>query len=494
MTKKPTYEELDQRVKELERDIVEGKRAEEERLLQSEITANMSEGVYLIRVSDGVILYTNPRFEEIFGYGPGEMVGKYVSIVTAPTDMTPEETVDHIVGIMKQTGVWKGEIKNIKKDGTPFWCYASASIFEHPEYGEIIILVHTDIDERKQVEEALRESEKHYRQLVELCPDIVAVHSEGKIVFINSAGARLIGAAKPEQLIEKPIMDFVHPDYREIIKERVREMRKKRRAVPLIEEKFIRLDGTYIDVEVAAMPFIYQDKEAVQIVARDITKRKLAEEKIQASLKEKEVLLKEIHHRVKNNLQIISSLLDMSRRRTENQEAVDLLSDARAKVHTMVLIHAQLYQSDRFDQIDMGRHIQELFNFLAAIYETKSRFVTYLAKDSDVSLELTQAIPCALVLNEVISNAFKHAFKEGEKGTIEASIQRTADDTILIRIKDDGKGIPEEIDIDKTNGLGLKLARNLVQSQLGGKIRVEGNGGTEIVIEFNTSKEEREYA
>ena len=351
-----------------------------------------------------------------------------------------------------------------------------------------------DISEQKQTEEALRESEVHYRQLVELCPDIVAVHSEGKIVFINSAGARLLGAAKPEQLIEKPIMDFVHPDYQEIIKERVREMRKKRRAVPLIEEKFIRLDGTYIDVEVAAMPFIYQDKEAVQIVARDITKRKRAEEKIKASLKEKEVLLKEIHHRVKNNLQIISSLLDLSRRRTENQEAVDLLSDARAKVHTMALIHAQLYQSDRFDRIDMGRHIQELFNFLAAIYETKSRFVTYLAKPSDVSLELTQAIPCALVLNEVISNAFKHAFKEGEKGTIEASIQRTADDTIVIRIKDDGKGIPEEIDIDKTNGLGFKLARNLVQSQLGGRIRVEGNGGTEIVIEFNASKEEREYA
>jgi len=229
-------------------------------------------------------------------------------------------------------------------------------------------------------------------------------------------------------------------------------------------------------------------------INRNVTKRKIAEEQIKASLKEKEVLLKEIHHRVKNNLQIISSLLDMSRRRTENQEAVDLLSDARAKVHTMALIHAQLYQSDRFDRIDMGRHIQELFNFLAAIYETKSRFVTYLAKPSNVFLELTQAIPCALVLNEVISNAFKHAFKEGEKGTIEASIQRTTDDTIVIRIKDDGKGIPEEIDIDKTNGLGFKLARNLVRSQLGGKIRVEGNGGTEIVIEFNALKEEREYA
>ncbi len=146
------------------RDISARRQAEEALLLQSEITANMSEGVYLTRVSDGVILYTNPRVEQIFGYGPGEMVGKPASIVNAPTDMTPQETVDHIVGIMKQARVWKGEIQNIKKDGTPFWCYASASIFEHPEYGEIIVSVHTDINEHKLAKEEKKKLETRLQQ------------------------------------------------------------------------------------------------------------------------------------------------------------------------------------------------------------------------------------------------------------------------------------------------------------------------------------------
>ena len=485
MARKPTYEELEKRVKELGRESLERKRAKGDldRIFDLSLDMLCTAGL------DGYFKRVNPAFERTLGYTNEELFARPFLDFIHPEDRAASMAEMKRLAAGVPTICFENRYRC--KDGS--YCWLAWSVAPLSEQG-LVYAVGRHITKRRQVEEALRESEEHYRQLVELCPDIVAVHSEGKIVFINSAGARLIGAAKPEQLIEKPIMDFVHPDYQEIIKERIREMRKKRRAVPLIEEKLIRLDGTYIDVEVAAMPFIYQDKEAVQIVARDISKRKRAEEKIKASLKEKEVLLKEIHHRVKNNLQIISSLLDLSRRRTENQEAVDLLSDARAKVHTMALIHAQLYQSDRFDRIDMGRHIQELFNFLAAIYETKSRFVTYLAKPSDVSLELTQAIPCALVLNEVISNAFKHAFKEGEKGTIEASIQRTADDTIVIRVKDDGKGIPEEIDIDNTNGLGLKLARNLIQSQLGGKIRVEGNGGTEIVIEFNTSKEEREYA
>ncbi|MCJ7579950.1 MAG: PAS domain S-box protein [Candidatus Aminicenantes bacterium] len=147
------------------RDITKRKKTEQELQLQGEITNNLSEGIYLCRVSDGIIIYANPRFEEIFGYLPGEMNGRHVSIINASTKKTPEETVVFITGIIKKTGGWNGEIQNIKKDGSPFWCYASASIFNHPEYGEIIISVHTDITERKMAELELKISQKELKEL-----------------------------------------------------------------------------------------------------------------------------------------------------------------------------------------------------------------------------------------------------------------------------------------------------------------------------------------
>ena len=134
-------------------DITERKEAEESLHLQAEIAANMSEGVYLIRVEDGIIAYTNPKFEEMFGYDPGEMVGKHVSIVNAPTEKSPEEAAKEIMKFIEKTGGWRGEIQNIKKDGTPFWCYAAVSLFDHPEHGIVLVSVHNDITERKQAEE-----------------------------------------------------------------------------------------------------------------------------------------------------------------------------------------------------------------------------------------------------------------------------------------------------------------------------------------------------
>ena len=227
----------------------------------------------------------------------------------------------------------------------------------------------------------------------------------------------------------------------------------------------------------------------------EITERKRAEEQILTALREKEVLLREIHHRVKNNLQVISSLLDLTSLRALDQQAIDLLTDARARIHTMALIHLQLYQSERFDQIDMENHVRELVNYLSQAFATKSRWITPVVEPSDVYLSITQAIPCALVLNEVISNAFKHAFQEGQKGTIEVSMQRSANDTILLRVKDDGIGLPEEIDIDTTNSLGLKLIENLVQEQLRGRLQIiKRSKGTEVAIEFPILKEEVERA
>jgi len=170
-----------------------------------------------------------------------------------------------------------------------------------------------------------------------------------------------------------------------------------------------------------------------------------------------------------------------------------LITDARTEIHTMALIHLQLYRSERFDQIEMESHIQELIISLSKVYaERKS--ITSVVEISGVHLSIIQAIPCTLVINELISNALKHAFKEGQKGMLEISMQSSAEDTIFVTIKDDGIGIQDEIDIYKTDSLGLKLVRNLVEKQLGGKLQVKRNKGTEFIIEFKILEEGAKYA
>ena len=135
----------------------ERKKVEEMFHLYGKIMTNMSEGVYAIRASDRIIIYTNPKFEEIFGYAPGELIGKHVSIVNAPTNKSPEETAKEIIKVLNKEGLWRGEICNIKKDGTSFWCYASVSVIEYAKYGEVWVSMHTDITERKKAEEKLKE-------------------------------------------------------------------------------------------------------------------------------------------------------------------------------------------------------------------------------------------------------------------------------------------------------------------------------------------------
>lgn len=150
------------------RDITERKLVENELRLHSEIMGNMHEGVYLIRTSDLSIVYSNPKFERMFGYEPGEMVGQHVSIVNAPTDQDPLETAKEISAVLEETGEWQGEIKNIKKDGTHFWCYANVSVFNHPEYGDVLVSVHSDITKRKNLEEILKKEQADLKRMNKL--------------------------------------------------------------------------------------------------------------------------------------------------------------------------------------------------------------------------------------------------------------------------------------------------------------------------------------
>jgi two-component sensor histidine kinase len=217
----------------------------------------------------------------------------------------------------------------------------------------------------------------------------------------------------------------------------------------------------------------------------EIQERLAAEARFRSALAEKEVLLKEVHHRVKNNLQIISGLLDMTRNRCEDQQVSDLLSGACTRIHTMAMIHNQLYQSTRFDRINMQHYIQELAAHLSQVYGKASR-VTMDIRVENITLSLIQAMPCALIFNEMISNSFKHAFKPDQVGTI-AIFMSAVDNSISVRFQDDGAGIPEEMDLPKAKSLGMKLINNLVVKQLKGSLSIGRSPGTEIVFDFRIS-------
>jgi len=216
---------------------------------------------------------------------------------------------------------------------------------------------------------------------------------------------------------------------------------------------------------------------------RDVTDRKHAEEKLVASVQEKEVLLREIHHRVKNNLQLVSGLLDMTRMRSTDEGTTGILTDIMLKIQTMAQIHTRLYESKQFGKINITDQCRDQVIALANIYSHKGHEISCEINSPEVFLPVDLALPCALVINELLSNAYKHAFTGRKQGTIEVSIVQD-DGQIHIAVRDDGIGIPDTFDIRLSNSLGLKLIRTLVQHQLKGALMIDGKHGTEVIVEF----------
>ena len=260
-------------------DITERKNTEEEMRLQSEIMTNMAEGVYLVRINDGIIAYTNPKFEKMFGYNQGEMIGKHVSIVNAPTEKTPEETAEEIVGVLERTGEWHGEVKNIKKDGTPFWCFANVSVFNHPEYGEVLVAVHTDITERKKKDKEIHLQSKMMENLNEGVNLIRA--SNLLIVYANPRFEEMFGY-NPGEIIGKHVTIINAPTDKSP-EETAREI------LITIEEtgewhgeiNNIKKDGTSVWCYANVSTFDHPEYGRVFVsILTDITERKKTEKKI----------------------------------------------------------------------------------------------------------------------------------------------------------------------------------------------------------------------
>ena len=332
-------------------------------------------------------------------------------------------------------------------------------------------------------------SERRFHDLFESGPDAtVMVDAEGLIMLINQRGEALFGYGRDE-LIGQPVEKLVPASRRT---EHVNSRRRYHQsggprdgvARTLGDEQTnirgLKKDGVEFPAEISLSPLQVGDGLYVAAAVRDITERVRASEALAESLREKEVLLKEIHHRVKNNLQIVSSLLAMQADASGDDTALAVLRECIHRVRSMALIHERLYQSESLARIDFGEYATSLANFLFRSYAV-SGTVQLLVETEPTELNIGTAVPLGLILNELVSNALKHAFKDGRPGTLRVTL-RPAGDGFALVVADTGPGLPSGFDVEKANSLGLNLVSSLVQ-QLKATMTIERDGGASFRIE-----------
>ena len=331
----------------------------------------------------------------------------------------------------------------------------------------------------------MKESEKRWQQLVKQNPQPVQIEQDGTIVFINKAGADYFGAESPADMKGKPILDFVHPEYRESIKKRKKSLENNEEIQPY-EHKIILMNGKERFIEAHSIPIIYNGEHAIQTVIHDITELKERQRSIGESLKQKETLLKEIHHRVKNNLAMISSMLELQIMQSDNSSAKMALRDSQLRIRSIAMIHEKLYQSESLHNISFDEHLKELIETIQKTYAVTGKKMTFSFKLHPLVLEVNQVISCSLIINEVIVNSLKHAFQGKNSGHI--SISLTFKKPIVeLKVEDNGSGLPENFNISDQKSLGMTLIQALA-NQLDGSMEFRNRqnaDGTTFLLQFD---------
>lgn len=225
--------------------------------------------------------------------------------------------------------------------------------------------------------------------------------------------------------------------------------------------------------------------EKSHALEEEIVERHKAQVEAEKSLGEKELLLREIHHRVKNNMQIVSSLLRLQSRRQEDQATKDILDDSRSRISAMALIHESLYRPENLTGVSLRRYIQELALNLFSSYNIAPGRIVLVTDVEPISLNIETATPCGLIINELVTNSLKYAFPGERSGEVRISLKRLADgERYQLRVADNGVGLPPDLDIRQTKSLGLQLVVNLAENQLLGEVAVEAGPGTAFVVTF----------
>jgi PAS domain S-box-containing protein len=301
------------------------------------------------------------------------------------------------------------------------------------------------------------------------------VDNQARIAFINNKAADMLGYTM-EEMLSHSVYEFVDPEYHPQLSKNL--VTKRLGAKEQTNYKMRCKNGGIIWALSSSSP-LYNDKGEITgllVMLTDITDLKLADEQLKASLKEKDALLKEVHHRVKNNLQIISSLLNLQSVGVEDPRYLEMIRDSQNRIKSMALVHELLYKSKDLSNIDISEYLYSLIRNISRSYSHTSGSVAIRTEIEKIDMDIDNAVPVGIIVTELVSNAYKYAFLEGRAGEISVELRREAE-KIVLTVSDNGIGLPEGFEIGKTGTLGLQLVEMLTQ-QIEGELEIEGGGRT----------------
>lgn len=450
---------------------------------------------------EGKIEYVNPKFTDITGYDAREVLGRNPRVLKS--GLQSAGFYRAMWETLRQKKAWLGEICNRKKDGTLFWEeVAIAPVRNGGGKVSHYVAIETDITSRKQAaeelqqaEESLRHQEILLRAMAGAAPSAFYVvdNRTDEILFFNERFCELWGlSALRERMLNGKILhsDLLthfmapveHPASFASWFVQLRDVNNRQVVEDEIEFKNGRTVRRYSSQVRDA-----QDNYIGRLYHfEDVTERKRASQQIAASLKEKEVLLREVYHRVKNNMQVISSLLNLQSGAFTDTQTLRLIRETKERIRSMALVHEKLYRAKDLSRIDFAEYGQQLATMLAHSYRTESNPVQVKFEMESVPLNLDTAIPCGLILNELVSNALKYAFpadKQIDHPQIRVSLRHVAEDYHELSVSDNGVGLPTDLDVRNTVTLGLQVV-TLLTEQLEGVLDVRRSPGTSFSVTF----------
>lgn len=468
----------------LQREIIERSKAENE-LRQSKQYArsiiDSSLDMIVATDIDYKINEFNSAAEATFGYTKEEMLGQPLSVLFSD-DIEMEKVVHRIT----EKGSLANEIINKKKDGTFFISFLSASVLRN-EKGEVVgaMGVSRDITASKKAEEELRLSEERHRAIYDQAYiGIARIAKMGRFLLVNERLCSMLDYPAEElykkTFYELGVQDEVEEslgDWDQLLSGKIKNFSR--------EQTYVRKDGELLraNVTVSLVRDSNSNPNYFVAVFEDITERKEYEAQLEESIKEKEVLLKEVHHRVKNNMQVISSILNLQSSYINDETALAILRESQDRIKSMSFVHESLYQSKTLSEVNFSEYIQNISRNLFHSYSRPTGGIALNFDLEEVLLNLDTSIPCGLIINELVSNSLKYAFHGREKGVVSISFSKLTDGKLKLIVSDDGIGLPEGFDIENAESLGLQLVTTLV-NQVSGKMEIERKGGTTFNIVF----------